>query len=112
MAGIEAAINTDFEQIVIQSEIPVLVDFYADWCGPCKAQTPILTELSGIYDGRIKFVKVDIDVEGNEELATKYGVVSVPTLILFNHGEILDTTVGIASKSKLEQKLRKILPEQ
>ena len=112
MAGIEAAINTDFDQIVIQSGVPVLVDFYADWCGPCKAQTPILAELSGIYDGRIKFVKVDIDVEGNEELATKYGVVSVPTLILFNHGEILDTAAGITSKSTLEEKFRKILSEQ
>ncbi|MDR4498332.1 MAG: thioredoxin [Candidatus Scalindua sp.] len=112
MAGIEAAVNTDFEQIVIQSAMPVLVDFYTDWCVPCKAQTPILAELSGIYDRRIKFVKVDIDVEGNEELATKYGVVSVPTLILFDQGEIVDTFTGMTSKSILEQKFRKILLEQ
>ena len=90
----------------------VLVDFSADWCGPCKAQTPILAELSGIYDGRIKFVKVDIDVEGNEELATKYGVVSVPTLILFNQGQIVDTFTGMTSKSTLDQKFKKILLEQ
>ncbi len=109
MAGIEVATNADFEQIVIQSEVPVLVDFFADWCGPCKTQTPILTELSGVYDSRIKFVKVDIDVDGNKELATKYGVLSVPTLILFNNGEVKDTMVGVTSKSKLEQKFETIL---
>jgi thioredoxin 1 len=112
MAGIVAAVNTDFKQIVLQAEVPVLVDFYADWCGPCKAQTPVLIELSEMYDGRIVFLKVDIDVEGNQELAEKYSVVSVPTLILFNQGEILEKMVGITNRGTLEQKFRNILSEK
>ena len=104
-----AVTNEDFKQIVIQSEAPVLVDFFADWSGPCKTQTPILYELSKEFDGRIKFAKVDIDVDGNKELATKYGVLSVPTLILFSNGEVKDTMVGVTSKKKLEQKLEQVL---
>ncbi|MFQ5963352.1 MAG: thioredoxin [Candidatus Scalinduaceae bacterium] len=109
MANIAAITNEDFEQIVIKSEVPVLVDFFADWCGPCKTQTPILGELSGEYDGKVKIVKVDIDVDGNKELATKYGVLSVPTLILFSDGEIKETMVGVTSKSKLAQKFEQVL---
>ncbi|ODS33290.1 MAG: thioredoxin [Candidatus Scalindua rubra] len=109
MANIEAATNDDFEKTVIQAEIPVLVDFFADWCAPCKAQTPILDELASEFDGRIKFAKVDIDVDGNKELATKYGVLSVPTLILFSNGEIKGTMVGVTSKKKLEQKFEQVL---
>ncbi|MDR4504338.1 MAG: thioredoxin [Candidatus Scalindua sp.] len=109
MAGIVAAINSDFDQIVLESEMPVLVDFYADWCGPCKRQTPILIELSEIYDGKVKIVKVDIDVEENQALATKYGVMSVPTLIIFKNGEIKDTVVGVVSKSVLEKKIETVL---
>jgi thioredoxin 1 len=105
----DAVTNEDFEQAVIKSDVPVLVDFYADWCAPCKTQTPILNELSGAYEGRIKFAKVDIDVDGNKELATKYGVLSVPTLILFSNGEIKDTMVGVTSKKKLEQKFEQVL---
>ena len=109
MANIEAVTNDDFEQNVLKSEIPVLVDFFADWCGPCKTQSPILEELSKDYDGKIKIVKVDIDVDGNKELATKYGVLSVPTLTLFSNGEVKDTTVGVSSKKKLEQKFEQVL---
>ena len=82
MANIEVVTNEGFEQNVIQSKVPILVDFFADWCAPCKAQTPILDELATEFDGRIRFAKVDIDVDGNKDLATKYGVLSVPTLIL------------------------------
>jgi thioredoxin 1 len=109
MANINAVTNEDFEKTVIKSDVPVLVDFFADWCAPCKTQTPILEELSGAYEGRIKFAKVDIDVNGNKELATKYGVLSVPTLILFSNGEVKDTMVGVTSKKKLEEKFEKVL---
>ncbi len=109
MAGIVSAINADFDRIVLGAEEPVLVDFYADWCVPCKTQTPTLIELSELYDGKVTFVKVDIDVEGNEELSTKYGVMSVPTLILFKNGKIEDKMVGVTSKSVLEQKFEKVL---
>jgi len=105
----DAVTNEDFEQAVIKSDVPVLVDFFAEWCAPCKSQTPILNELSGTYEGRIKFAKVDIDEDGNKDLATKYGVLSVPTLILFSNGEIKDTMVGVTSKKKLEQKFEQVL---
>ncbi|MHC4140184.1 MAG: thioredoxin [Planctomycetota bacterium] len=105
MSSLQAVTNEDFEQSVIQSDTPVLVDFYADWCGPCKSQAPILGQLAEEFDGKVKFAKVDIDVDGNKDLAVKYGVLSVPTLILFNGGEVKETMVGVTSKSKLKQKL-------
>ena len=105
MSSLQAVTNEDFEQSVIQADTPVLVDFYADWCGPCKTQTPILGQLAEEFDGKVKFAKVDIDVDGNKDLAVKYGVLSVPTLILFSNGEVKETIVGVTSKSKLKQKL-------
>ena len=109
MANMNAVTNEDFEQAVIKSDMPVLVDFFAEWCAPCKTQTPILNELSGAYEGKIKFAKVDIDVDGNKELATKYGVLSVPTLMLFSNGEVKDTMVGVTSKKKLAEKFEQVL---
>ena len=109
MSNLKAVTNEDFEPSVIQADTPVLVDFYADWCGPCKTQTPILGELAQEFDGRVKFAKVDIDVEGNKDLAVKYGVMSVPTLIIFSNGEVKETMVGVTSKSKLQQKLEQLL---
>ncbi|MHC4139620.1 MAG: thioredoxin [Planctomycetota bacterium] len=105
MSSLQAVTNEDFEQSVIQANTPVLVDFYADWCGPCKTQAPILGQLAEEFDGKVKFAKVDIDVDGNKDLAVKYGVLSVPTLILFSNGEVKETMVGVTSKSKLKQKL-------
>ena len=109
MSNLTVVTNEDFEQSVIQADSPVLVDFYADWCGPCKTQTPILGELAQEFDGRVKFAKVDIDVEENKDLAVKYGVMSVPTLIIFSNGEVKETMVGVTSKSKLQQKLEQLL---
>jgi thioredoxin len=109
MSNLTAVTNEDFEQAVIKSDVPVLVDFYADWCGPCKTQTPILGDLAQEFDGRVKFVKVDIDVEGNKDLAVKYGVMSVPTLIIFSNGEVKDTMVGVTSKKKLAEKFEQVL---
>jgi thioredoxin 1 len=109
MSNLKAVTSEDFEQSVIQADTPVLVDFYADWCGPCKTQTPILAELALAFDGRVSFAKVDIDVEGNKDLAVKYGVLSVPTLIIFSNGEVKETMVGVTSKSKLQQKLEQLL---
>jgi thioredoxin 1 len=109
MSNLMAVTNEDFEQSVIKADSPVLVDFYADWCGPCKTQTPILGELAQEFDGKVKFAKVDIDVEENKDLAVKYGVMSVPTLIIFSNGEVKETLVGVTSKSKLQQKLEQLL---
>ncbi len=105
MSSLQAVTNEDFEQAIIKADTPALVDFYADWCGPCKTQAPILGQLAEEFDGKVKFAKVDIDVEGNKDLAVKYGVLSVPTLILFSGGEVKETMVGVTSKSKLKQKL-------
>ncbi len=109
MSNLTAVTSEDFDQSVIKADSPVLVDFYADWCGPCKTQTPILGELAQEFDGKVKFAKVDIDVEENKVLAVKYGVMSVPTLIIFSNGEVKETLVGVTSKSKLQQKLEALL---
>jgi thioredoxin 1 len=105
MSSLQSVTNEDFEQTILKADMPALVDFYADWCGPCKTQAPILGQLAEEFDGKVKFAKVDIDVDGNKDLAVKYGVLSVPTLILFSGGEVKETMVGVTSKSKLKQKL-------
>jgi thioredoxin 1 len=109
MSNLTAVTNEDFDQSIIKADTLVLVDFYADWCGPCKTQTPILGKLAQEFDGKVKFAKVDIDVEENKNLAVKYGVMSVPTLIIFSNGEVKETLVGVTSKSKLQQKLEQLL---
>jgi thioredoxin 1 len=98
---VAAVTNETFEQEVVQSPNPVLVDFYADWCGPCKTVGPIVEELAAEYDGRITVRKVDID--SNPELARRYGVRSIPTLMVFNGGEAKDTIVGAVPKSRLSE---------
>ena len=96
-----AVTNETFEQEVVQSQNPVLVDFYADWCGPCKTVGPIVEELAAEYEGRIAVRKVDID--SNPELARQYGVRGIPTLMVFKGGEAKDTIVGAVPKSKITQ---------
>ncbi len=91
--------DQDFETIVLASNTPVLVDFWAEWCGPCKAITPILEEVALSYQEKLKVVKVNID--DNVSLPQKYGVRGIPTLILFNNGNVVDTKVGSLSKSQL-----------
>jgi len=81
---------------VMSSQIPVFVDFWAEWCGPCRMVSPVVEELASEYDGKVKFVKVNVD-EANE-LASKYNVFSIPTLVLFNNGQIVGQQVGAASK--------------
>ena len=96
---VNAVSNETFEQEVLQSKTPVLVDFYADWCGPCKAVGPVVEQLGDDYEGRIDVRKVDVD--SDPELASRYGVRSIPTLILFKDGVVHDTVVGAAPRSKL-----------
>ncbi len=92
---------------VMNSDLPVFVDFWAEWCGPCRMVSPVVEELSNDYDGKIKFVKVNVD-EANE-LASKYNVFSIPTLALFNKGQLDGQQVGAASKESYKNMIDKAL---
>ncbi len=94
------AINQDnFDEEVLSSEQPILVDFWAPWCGPCRMVGPIVEDLAADYDGRVKVGKVNVDEE--EELARKYGVMSIPTLIVFQGGREVQKAIGARSKADL-----------
>jgi len=92
---------------VVNSPVPVFVDFWAEWCGPCRMVGPVVEELSGDYDGKIKFVKVNVD-EANA-LASKYNIFSIPTLMIFNKGEIVAQQVGAASKETYKNMIDKAI---
>ncbi len=93
--------DATFEHEVLEAEVPVVVDFWAPWCGPCRAVTPILEELSREHDGRVRFVKIDID--SNVETAGRYSILSIPTAILFEGGEPRETVIGARPRSYYEQ---------
>ena len=97
---ISALTQDNFEKEVLQSPTPVLVDFWAEWCGPCKMIAPLLDELAAEYTGKIKIGKVNIDEQ--QELATKYGIRSIPTLLLIHKGEVTEQMVGAKSKRDLK----------
>ena len=99
--------DASFEQEVIRSAQPVLVDFSAAWCSPCKKLAPIVHEIAGDYDGRLKVVTVDVDQA--PAAATKFGVLSVPTLILFRAGAVKDQLVGLVSKRAITDRVDKVL---
>ena len=93
----------NFEAEVLQSELPVLVDFYADWCGPCKMMAPVIEKLAETMAGKVKVGKVNVDEE--EELAIKYRVVSIPAFLIFKDGEVKATCVGAMSAAELTEKV-------
>ncbi len=95
--------DENFEQEVLNSDLPVLVDFYADWCGPCKMIAPVIEELATEYQGKVKIGKINVDEEQNS--SKKYKVMSIPTLIFFKDGEEVDKLVGMVSKEQLVEKL-------
>ncbi len=99
--------DDSFDADVLQSEKPVLVDFWAPWCGPCIAIGPMIEELAGAFGDKVKFMRCNVD--NNPVTPSKYGIRSIPTLILFKEGTVVDQVIGMVAKSKLEEIINKVL---
>jgi thioredoxin 1 len=99
--------DATFDSEVLKSDIPVLVDFWAVWCGPCKAIAPTVEELAKQYRGKVKVAKMDVDE--HQKVPQQYGIRSIPTLLLFKGGRVVDTIIGAVPRSKLEESLKKAI---
>lgn len=103
----KAVTEREWEAEVLQSSVPVLVDFWAIWCGPCRLIAPIVEELAVQYAGKLKVLKVDVDKEQN--LAIRHGIMSIPTLLLFKNGQVVDQIVGALPKGVIEERVKRHL---
>lgn len=99
--------EADFQTEVLESDIPVLVDFYADWCGPCKMMSPVLEQISQELEGKLKVGKINVDEEPN--LAGEYRVMSIPNFVLFKNGKAVDQVIGAVPKSQMMAKIQAVL---
>ncbi len=99
--------DDQFDKEVLQSDVPVVVDFWATWCGPCKMIAPILEEVAGEYSEKVKIVKIDVD--SNSATAAKHNIMSIPSLLFFKNGEVVDQVVGAIPKAQLTARLDKIV---
>jgi len=99
--------DQSFEKDVLNSEVPVLVDFWAEWCGPCKMLAPTVEKVANEYEGKAKVVKLNID--DNNQVAQRYGIKGIPTLILFKNGSEADRTVGLTSKDNIARMIDRVL---
>jgi thioredoxin 1 len=99
--------DADFEEKVLKSDNPIMVDFWAEWCGPCRIVAPVVVELAEEYDGQMGFAKVDVD--SNPKTAVTYGVRSIPTLLIFQDGKPVEQVVGAVPKSTLQKRIDSVL---
>ena len=95
--------DNNFESVVLKAKLPVLVDFWAAWCSPCRMVAPLVDELANEYEGKVVFAKLDVD--GNPKTASKYGIMSIPTLLIFKNGKPVSHIVGFRPKSELKKSL-------
>lgn len=103
MSKAETFTDDTFQEDVLKSDKPVLVDFWAEWCGPCRMVGPVVDEMAGEYEGKAKIGKVNVDE--NPEISTEYGIRSIPSLLIFKGGEVVDQIVGAVPKSQLKKQL-------
>ena len=107
MGDILEVTDDSFDTEIMNGELPAMVDFWAEWCGPCKMVGPVVEELASAYKGKIKIAKMDVDK--NRKTPAKFGIRNIPTLILFKGGEVINTIVGAQPKKSLEEELKKLL---
>jgi thioredoxin 1 len=99
--------RSNFDAEVIKSTVPVVADFWAEWCGPCKMIAPVLRELAGVYKDKIKIAKIDVDAEG--ELAQQFNIVSIPTILVFSKGQVVKQQIGAVPRPALEKMIKEVL---
>lgn len=110
MAAVSSITTADFETEVLQSPTPVMVDFWAPWCAPCRAMAPVVESVADQFAGRLKAVKVNVDEE--PDIASKHGILSIPTLVLFHKGQEVERIVGFAPESELKKRVEALTSTQ